>query len=122
MDHAALVRVAERVAQVLADLRDVAVRDGPIARDPVEGLALDELGDEEGVAVPLSQLIKRHDRRMVQAGGRLGLSQHPVGTRGLDLLDRDLALQTLVEGLEDRAHAAGADSLSDPEPAHYEFA
>ena len=74
------------------------------------------------MTVPLPQLVKGHDRRVVEAGGCLRLAQHPVGSRGLDLLDRDLALQALVEGLEDRAHAAGADSLSDPEPAHYEFA
>ncbi len=74
------------------------------------------------MAVALAELIEGHDRRMVEAGRRLGLAQDAIGARGLDLLDRDLALEALVEGLVDRAHPAGADSLSDSEPPHYEFA
>ena len=102
VDDAALVGVAERVAEVLADLGDVAVGDGALARGAVERLSLDELGDEEGVAVALAQLVQRDDRRVVEARRRLGLAQDAIGARGLDLLDRDLALEALVEGLDRR--------------------
>ena len=102
MDDAALVGVAERVAEVLADLGDVAVGHSALARDAVERLSLDQLGDQERVAVALAQLIERDDRWVVEASRRLGLAQDAIGARGLDLLDRDLALEALVEGLVDR--------------------
>ena len=122
MDHAAIVGVRERVAEVDADLGDVAIGDGALAGSAVEGLPLDELGDEQGVAIPLAQLVQRDDRRVVQPRGGLSLTQDAFRARGLDLLDRDIALKPLVEGAKHGAHPAGADSLSDPEPPHNQFA
>src|SRR5688500_16195019 len=71
------------------------------------------------MAVALSELIQRDDRRMVQPGGRLRRAQHPLGARVLDLLDGDGALKPLVEGAVDGAHPPGAESLLDPKPPHY---
>ncbi len=122
VDDAALMSVRQRVAEILADLGDVAVRDCTLARDAVQRLSLDELGDQEGVAVALAQLIERDDRGMVQAGGSLRLAEDALRAGGLDLLDRDVALKALVESPKNGAHAAGADSLLDPEPPHNEFA
>ena len=116
------MRMAERVAEVLADLGDVAVGHRALARGAVKRLSLYQLRDEKGVPVAFAQLIKSDDRGMVEPRRRLSFAQDAVGTRGLDLLDRDLPLEALVKRLVDGAHPAGADSLSDPEPPHYEFA
>src|SRR5690606_20156192 len=63
----------------------------------------------------------RRDRRVVEPRRRLRLAQHAFGPRPLDLLDRDLALEALVEGAVDDAHAARADSLEQAEALHHQL-
>ena len=46
----------------------------------------------------------------------------PAGVRAGDLLDRDLALQALVEGPVDGAHATRSHALEDPEATHDQLA
>ena len=98
MHHAAPVRVQSASQRSLPIRATSRSEIGPVARDAVERLAVDELADEERVAVALPQLVERDDRRVVQAGRGLRLAQHPLGARVLDLLDRDVALKPLVEG------------------------
>ena len=58
---------------------------------------------------------------MVEAGGRLRLAQDAPRVGARDLLHRDLALEALVEGPIDGAHAPRADPVEDPEASHDEL-
>ena len=105
VDHAVLMGVGECLAQLGAELGDVAVRELAVGRQLVERGALDQLADEVSAAVALPQLVQRHDAGMVEPRRRLGLAQHPPSgaPAGLDHLDRDGALETLVEAAVDGA-------------------
>ena len=108
--------VVERLAEVGADLADLAVAEVAGAAALVEGLAVDELGDEQGAAVLLAHLVEGDDPGMVEARRGLRLAQHPVAAgrpAGVDRLDRDRALEAAVPGLVDRAEAAAADAALD---------
>ena len=59
---------------------------------------------------------------MVEPGDGMGLTGHPGGVGARDLLDRDLALEALVEGAVHRAHAARADPLDAPKAPHDQLA
>ena len=78
MDDSARVRMVERLAEVGADLADLAVAEGTLAAEPGQRPALDQLGDEQGVAVLLPHLVEGDDARMVEPGRGLGLAQHPL--------------------------------------------
>ena len=78
-------------------------------------LAVDELGDEERLAVHLVDVVDRQDRGMVQRRGGLGfLREAPqpfgvAGERGGQDLDGHLATEPRVVGRVDLAHAAFAE-------------
>ena len=119
---AARVGVVERLAEVGADLADLAVAERPFAGQVGEGRALDQLGDEQRVAVLLAHLIERDDPRVVEPRRRLRLAQHPPAglTARLDRLDRDGALEPPVPGLVDDAEAAAADAALDQKAVEHE--
>ncbi len=119
---AARVGVVERLAEVGADLADLAVAERPLAGQAGEGRALDQLGDEQRVAVLLAHLIQRDDARMVEPGRRLCLAQHPPAglAARLDRLDRDGPLEPPVPGLVDDAEAAAADAALDQKAVEHE--
>ncbi len=79
VDDAARVGVVERLAEVGADLADLAVAERPFAAQPGQGAALDQLGDQQRVAVLLAHLVEGDDARVVESRGRLGLAQAPAG-------------------------------------------
>ena len=81
VDHAALVRVGERVGQREPDADDVAVRQLPVALELGERAALDQLGDEEARAVLLAGVEQRHDRVVVEPGDGARLALGAVGRR-----------------------------------------
>src|SRR5262249_34106116 len=85
---------------------------------------LDQLGDEQGVAVLLPHLIEGDDARVVEPGRRLGLAQHPPAGLAalLDRLHRDRPLEASVPGLVDDAEAAAADAALDQEAMEYQRA
>ena len=118
-DHSAVPladRGRERLAEVGADLADLAVAEVSGAPAPVEGLAVDELCDEQGAAVLLAHLVEGDDPGMVEARRGLGLAQHAVAAgrpAGIDRLDRDRALEATVPCLVDRAETAAADAALD---------
>ena len=87
-----------------------------------EGRALDQLGDEQRVAVLLAHLVERDDARMVEPRRRLRLAQHPPAglAARLDRLDRDGALEPPVPGLVDDAEAAAADAALDQKAVEHE--
>jgi hypothetical protein len=88
-----------------------------------EAIALDEA---HGVIRPavgvVAQAVDRHDARVLQPAGDLGLQQEAgaagrvVGLLVADLLEGDLAVQFLVEGHEDGAQAAPGVRPQDAEP------
>ncbi len=78
VDDAARVGVVERLAEVGADLADLAVRQRVFAGQAGEGRALDQLGDEQRVAVLLPHLVEGHDAGVVEAGRRLRLAHAPA--------------------------------------------
>jgi hypothetical protein len=75
-------------------------------------------GDERQSAV-LAQLVDGDDVRVLEAGGCLGLDLEPapaVGVEGplrVEGLDRDLALERLVEAAVHHPHPAAADAARD---------
>ena len=117
MDDAAGVGVVQRLAEVGADLADLAVAERAEARLPGQGVAVDELGDEQRVAFLFPDLVEGHDPGVVEARRRLGLAHHPplLGDAGVDRLDRDRALEAAVPCLIDDPEAAAADSALDEE-------
>ena len=123
VDDAARVGVVERLAEIGADLADLAVAERALAAEAGEGRALDQLGDQQRVAVLLAHLIEGDDAGVVEAGGGLGLAQHPaagLAPCGFDRLDRDRALEPPVPGLVDDAEPAAADAALDQEAVEYE--
>ena len=86
-----------------------------------ERVARHQLGDQDGAPVALAELVERDDRRVVEPRRGLRLAQHPGGVERVDLLERDLALEPLVEGPVDGAHAPGADPLDHPKATHHQL-
>ena len=82
VDDGARVGMVERLAEVGADLADLAVAERTVAVELVEGLAVDQLGDEQGVAVLLTHLVEGDDARVVEPRGGLGLAQDATGAGG----------------------------------------
>ena len=78
VDDRARVGMVERLAEIGADLADLAVAEVAVAVEPGQGLAVDQLGDEQGVAVLLAHLVEGDDPGMVEARRGLRLAQHPV--------------------------------------------
>ena len=119
VDDAALVGVGERLADVGAELGDLAVRDIPVGRQLGERRALDELAHEEapGRRAPSSYSVTIAGwlRRAAAWASR---STRPASAPR-DLLDGDLALEALVEGAVDRSHATRADALEEAEAIHH---
>ena len=109
--------MVERLAEVGADLADLAVAELAFGVEARQGRALDQLGDQQGVAVLLAHLIEGDDAGMVEPRRRLGLAQHPAAGLAalLDRLDRHRSLQAAIPGLVDDAEAAAADAALDQE-------
>ena len=122
VDDAARVGVVEGFAEVGADLADLAVGEDVLGGQAGERVALDQLGDEQRVAVLLPHLVQGHDARVVEAGGRLGLAHDALPGLAplLDRLHRHGALEPAVPGLVDHAEAAAADAALDQEAVKYE--
>ena len=124
MDDTARVSVVERLAEVGADLCDLAVAERAFTDELGQGRAVDQLGDQQRVAVLLAHLVEGDDAWVVEAGGGLRLAQHPpahVAPR-LDRLDRDRPLEPAVPSLVDDAEPAAADSALDQEAVEHERA
>ena len=124
VDDAARVGVVERLAEVGADLADLAVGELAGVGEAGQGRALDQLGDEQRVAVLLPQLVEGDDAGVVEPGRGLGLAQDPPAGLAplLDRLHRHRALEAAVPGLVDDAEAAAADAALDQEAVEHEGA
>ena len=89
----------------------------------LQAVAADEPHGVVGPAVGiLAQAVDRHDARVLQAAGDLGLQQEAgpavgvVGMPGLDLLQRHLAVEFLVAGHGDLSQPAFGMGAEDAEP------
>jgi hypothetical protein len=84
---------------------------------PGEVPTLDDLHAEVGLIVGLADLVDRDDVRVVELGDRLGLVPEPAqfcraGQRtGLDQLEGHQAIELVLAGPVDDAHAASSDLL-----------
>ena len=118
VDDAGAVGMRQRRGRVRPDVRDQAVRELSAASHDTQGLALDQLGDQEGPLPVGGELIEGRDVAVGEPGDRLRLARHPrSAVLAVDHLDRHRALQPLVPGTVDRAEAAASDPLLDPESA-----
>ena len=90
---------------------------GTPGRERPQRLPLDQLHDEEGLALVLVDVVDRADVGMVQGGGGAGLAPEPLqplGIPGILLgqeLEGDAAAEAGVLGLVDDPHAAAAERL-----------
>jgi hypothetical protein len=79
MDHAALVRRAERPGHVGADPRRLVGRQRPLAPEPIgKRLALDEFHDDERRLAVATAVVDGDDVRMVEPGRGMGLAPEPL--------------------------------------------
>ena len=79
MHDAAGVGVGERLAEVGADLADVAVAERAAGAQLRQRLAGNQLGDQQRAPVVLAELVERDDPGVVEPRGGLGLAQDAVG-------------------------------------------
>ena len=113
------MRVGETVERLRAQLRGEIRRHRthPVG-ESLQGLAVDEFHHHHEDSVLLTQLVQRRDRRMVQLreGDRFGpeaLQRFGLGHVPVQDFDRDLALQRIVDGAVDGAHAAASEPVED---------
>ena len=112
VDHTALVRVPERVAERGADPRHVAIRDRIRAHELGKGSAPNELRDQIDLVLVVRELVHGHDAGMVEPGrrARLALDPLPAVVLARDRLDGHLALELLVPGQPDDPESARAET------------
>jgi hypothetical protein len=118
------MRVGERVAEGHADARHVPVGERARARELGHRPARYELGHQVDRLLVLPQLVQGDDPRVVQPRRHPRLARRAVrdgvAAVGLDDLDRDLALELLVEGQPDHAEPAGAELALEPVAAQHQ--
>ncbi len=114
------VRRGEGVGQRHGDAEELLERQAALGDRLREGLALDVLHGEEALAVGLFDRVDGDDVGVVEGGDGLDLALEAgealrvVGERRRQGLQRHLAMQPLVFGEEDDAHAAFAQLGEDP--------
>ena len=111
--------VLEGVANLRHDGQGLARRDPAGAQQLAQAHPVHVLHQEIVNPVRLAELVERDDVRMIQPGQRLGLAGEPFGERrvlpdaGRQDLEGDQAVEFLLAGLIDGAHAALADQFQD---------
>ena len=115
---ASLVGDAERERGLAEDRANLArLERRALCEDLGQRLAVDELHDEEGQAVVLAVVEDRGDVGVQEAGGVHGLVTEAEGEEALVVgvgahdLDRDAALEHVVDAGPDIGHAPGGDPL-----------
>jgi hypothetical protein len=114
MHDATRVHRLQRGQDAQADLSASLTAIGPRATRAAEGLAIEQLHDDEELLALLAQLVDLADVGVTDAGGRSGLADEPV-TEGRvpaerpNPLDRHQATQPFVPSLVDHSHAALAE-------------
>ena len=119
VDQAGIVGGGQASTRLQVDLEALPPRGLLLATPLVEVLPPDQLHGDEQLAVDLPDLVDLHHVGMRQLRQRLSLAQHPVVPAARILvhqLDRDLAIERLVVGAEDRAHPSAAQGLQHEKP------
>ena len=123
MHDAGAVGVSQRGRRVRPDVRDEAVGELSAAPEGAQGLALDQLGDEECPLPIGGKLVERRDIPVAEAGHGLRLTSHPGrALLAVDHLDCDGPLQPFVPGSVDGAEATASNPVLYPESAQDYFA
>ncbi len=110
---------AQPVRDLRAEVERAAQRQPSPREQPVERRAVEELGHDVGEAALDADVEDRDDVGMVEGGRSPGLllesaqAVDVVGHLGRQHLDRDLAIEALVVGAVDLAHAAGPEWRDD---------
>ena len=119
MNDVLLVSGVERVGNFDAE-RDEHFKCDRVMRDELfERGALQELHRDEGLAVFFANVVNRADIRMIERGGglRFALEAREGARVGADIFgkefQRDAAMEAIVFGFVDDAHAAGAEAFGD---------
>jgi hypothetical protein len=130
VDQTALVGRSQAGGGLAADPQHFVNGQRPLrpAQARLQRLAPQQWHRQERHAVLLGGLVDGDDVVVLDGGDRLGLGEEPLQDAGarhqlrLDDLHGDLAFQARVVGLEDHAHAAGAEQRQDvvrPQPAQF---
>ena len=115
VDDARRVGGRERVGDRGAPLRDALAGDRAPPEPRAQRLALEQLGDHEGDAVCLADVVEREHGGMVERRHRARLALEATaavgvaGHVGRQDLERDVAPEARVTRPVDLAHAAGAE-------------
>ena len=123
MDDPGGVRLREAVGHLRGDGKELSHRSRAGAEDLAQRLAVDELHGDVGRAALATDLVERHDVRMVERGrgARLvGEARQPLrigGDVGGQHLDGHRPLQPHVLGAIDLAHPARSERCLDLERA-----
>jgi hypothetical protein len=119
VDDALVVGGLEAAGQLAAGAQDVLLGKGSLAEGLVERRTGDELHDEKVDAVLGVEVQQMGDVRVGEAREGVGLLAEtaasilvPQGALG-EHLQRDVAVQLLVVGAVDLAHAPGSEALDD---------
>ena len=109
------VRGGERVGHLRGDAQRIGEPHAFARNQLVQGLAIQQLHDDVGLAVLFADFVDGDDIGMVQSGSGFGLLHEARATVGIGAagfgqqFDGDETVQALVAGLVDPAHAAFAD-------------
>ena len=119
MDHAAAVRLVERVGDVDGTAHRLVDAHGPTPEPVLERFAFEALHHEEVDAVLVADVVQRADVRVIEAGDDLRFAlearAHRLvrGAARRKHLDRHGAIQPCIDGSIHLAHAARAQKLAD---------
>ncbi len=117
MDDAPRVGDRERVGDGGAPLRDALAGDRAPPEARAQGLAFEQLGDDEGDAIRLADVVEREHGRVVESRHRTRLALEATaavgvaGHVGRQDLERDVAPEPRVARPVDLAHASGAEGV-----------
>ena len=109
----------EGVGELSADFHEAGERGWMARVEAVERLAVEQLHDEEGLAVGLVDFVDGADAGVVECGGDAGfaveaLESGRIGSGGAgDEFEGDVAAEALVFGFVDHTHATRSDAAQD---------
>jgi len=119
VDDALLVGLLETLGDLPGDRQRLVYRDGALLHALGQILTLDQLQDEEGLAVGLLEAVYGGDVGVVEGGEEVGLPLEPgqplgvAGHLGRKCLEGDLAAELRVLSPVDLAHPPGPNGSQD---------
>ena len=114
---AAFMRSFQRLGNLQRDLKDLGGGHGLAQHDVLERVAIQELHDDEGMAVGFVDLVDGADVGMIKRGGRPGLALKPLQSLmiadhfGREKLQRYIPAQPQVFSSVDHSHTTAPKAL-----------